>query len=133
VLNYQSSLANSLIGRKDCIKDVGVQIVCKLKFHLVNFLSSHVMKYLGLIRTITFSFSTLGSLLVLYFALIRSKLEYVSVTRNSVMIIDSNKFESIRRKFAALCHNMKYRHNNLLEDRNLLTLHNRRRHSDAFF
>jgi hypothetical protein len=53
------------------------------------------MKLLGLIRIITFSFSTSDSLVMLYFALVRSELYYASVAWNSRMITDSNK-ENVR-------------------------------------
>jgi hypothetical protein len=59
VLNYQYRLGNSVILRTGCIKDLGVHIDCKLHLHRhVDFLFSHSMKLLGLIRTLTFSFST---------------------------------------------------------------------------
>jgi hypothetical protein len=41
---------------------------------------------------------------MLYFALVRSKLEYDSVAWNSATITDSNKLERMQRKFATLCH-----------------------------
>jgi hypothetical protein len=87
------------------------------------------------ICTTTFSFSTLDNLLMLYFALVRFKLEYASVTWNSVMITVSNKPEW---KKMTLCHNrffqdMQYHYDNLLETLNLLTLHNRCCHFDALF
>jgi hypothetical protein len=56
---------------------------------------------------------------MLYFALVRSQLEYASVAWNSVTITDSNKLERIvQRKFAALCHNrffqdVEYHYDNL--------------------
>jgi hypothetical protein len=62
------------------------------------------MELLGLIRTLTFSCSTIDSLLMLHFALVRSKLEYASVASNPVTFTDSNKLERVQRTFAALCH-----------------------------
>jgi hypothetical protein len=97
VLNYKHRLENSLILRTDFIKDLGVYIDCKLLFHYhVDFLFPHAMKLPRLIRRITFSFYTIDSLLMLYFALDGSKLEYVSVAWNSVTITDSNKLEFIQ-------------------------------------
>lgn len=137
--NYQYRLGNSFILRTDCIKDLGIYLDSKLHFHQhVDHLFSHALKLLGLIRTITFSFSTLDSLLTLYSTLVRSKLEYASVVWNSVTITDSNKLERIQRKFAALCHNrfftdMDYHYVNMLNKLKLQTLHFRRRHIDALF
>jgi hypothetical protein len=79
------------------------------------------MKLLGLIRTLTFSFSTIDSLLILFFALVRSKLEYASVAWNSITITDSNKREGMQRKFAALCNkrlfqDVEYHYDNILEN-----------------
>jgi hypothetical protein len=85
VLNYQYRPGNSFKLRTDFIKDLGVHINCKINFHChVNFIFSLALKLLGLIRTITFSFSTSDCLLMLYFALVRSKLEYASVAWNPV-------------------------------------------------
>jgi hypothetical protein len=139
VLNYQYRLGNSFILRTDCIKCQGVHIDCKLHcHHHVDFLFSHAMKLLGLIGILTFHFSTLDSLLMLYFALVRSKLEYASVAWNSVTITDSNKLERVQRKAAALCHKRFFKdvecyYDNILEEINLQTLHIRRRHFDALF
>jgi hypothetical protein len=129
VLNYQYRLGNSPILRADCIKDLGVHIDSKLHFHQhVDFLFSHAMKLLGLTRTITFSFSTLDSSLMLYIAIVRSKLEYASVVWNSITNTDSNKLERLQRTFSALCHNrvfqdVDYHYINTLDKLNLQTLH----------
>jgi hypothetical protein len=65
VLNYQYRRGNYFILRTDCIKDLGIYIDCKLHFHHhVDFFILHAMKLLGLIRTLTFSFSTIDSLLM---------------------------------------------------------------------
>jgi hypothetical protein len=106
VLNYQYRFGNLLILRTDYIKDLGIYIDCKLHFHhRVDFLFSHAMKLLKLIRTLTFSFSTTDSLLELYFVVVRSKLDCASVAWNSVTVTDSTKLEGTQIKFATLCHN----------------------------
>jgi hypothetical protein len=77
---------------------------------------------------------------MLYFALVRRQLERASVAWNSVTITDSNKLESIHRKFAAFCYirviqDVQYYYDttNMLEKLNLQTLHIRRPHFDALF
>jgi hypothetical protein len=46
-------------------------------YYYIMSIFSHALKLLGLIRTITFSFPTIDIIPMLYFALARSKLEYV--------------------------------------------------------
>jgi hypothetical protein len=75
---------------------------------------------------------------MLYFALVRSKLEYASVAWNSVTVTYSNKLECIQGKFASLCHNrifedVEYHCDNILEKLNLQTLHIRHHHYDPLF
>jgi hypothetical protein len=78
--------------------DLSVHIDCKLHFHRqVDFIFSHAMKLLRLIHTLTFPFSTTDSLLMLYFALVRSELKYAPVAWNSVTFTDSNKLERVQR------------------------------------
>jgi hypothetical protein len=80
----------------------------------------------------------MDSLLMLYFALVRSKLEYGSVAWNSLAITDFNKLERVQRKCSALCHkrffqDVEYHYDNILEKLNLQTLHIRCCHFDALF
>jgi hypothetical protein len=87
MLSCQYRFGNCLILQTDCIKDLDINIDCKLHFHHhVYFLFSHSMILLGLIYTITFFFSTIDSLLMLYVALVTSKLERASVTWNSLIV-----------------------------------------------
>jgi len=97
-VHFNYCVSNVLILRSDCIKDLGVMLDSKLYFHChVDFVYSQALRTLGLIRYITYNFSSLDCLVVLYNALIRSKLEYASVIWNNLSLTDSNKIENIQR------------------------------------
>jgi hypothetical protein len=105
-LIYDYKLCQSSFTRTDSIKDLGVFVDSKLRFHNhVDYIFSQCIKLLGLVRTLTFSFSYLDCLYMLYFTLIRSKLKYASVVWNYITTTDANKLKRIQQKFAALCHN----------------------------
>jgi hypothetical protein len=71
------------------MKDVGVMVDSKLYFHChANFVYSQALRILGLIRFITYNFSSLGSLVFLYIALIRSKLECAFIIWNKLTLTD---------------------------------------------
>jgi hypothetical protein len=87
------------------LKYLGVTLESKLYFHRhVDFVHSQALRTLGLIRYITYNFSSLDCLIVLYNSLIRSTLEYASVIWNNRSLTDSNKIENIQRKFENLCY-----------------------------
>jgi hypothetical protein len=76
----------------------------EMYFHChVDFVYSQALRTLGLICFITYHISSLDSLVVLYNALIMSKLQYASVIWNNLTLTDSNKIENIQRKFTNLC------------------------------
>jgi hypothetical protein len=104
VLSYEYQLCHGAITRASNIKDLGVFFDSKSYFHNhVDFIFSECIKLLGLIRSITFRFCSLGYLYLVYFTLVRSKLEYASVVWNSITSTDANKLERIQQKFASVC------------------------------
>jgi hypothetical protein len=104
-VHFNCYVSNEITLRSDCIKDLGVMLDSKLYFHRhVDFTYSQALSTLGLIRYVTYNFSSLDYVVVLYNYLIRSKLEYASVVWNNLSLIDSNKLENIQRKFANLCY-----------------------------
>jgi hypothetical protein len=69
----------------------------KLYFHRrADCLHSQTLKLLGLIRFITYNFSSLDSLKVLYITLILSKLKYASVAWNNITLADSNSWKTYK-------------------------------------
>ena len=104
VTENANQLCHAIITRTSSINDLGVFFDSKLHFHThVNYIFSECIKLLGLIRSITYRFSSLESLYVLYFTLVRSKLEYASVVWNSITSTDANKLERIQQKFVSVC------------------------------
>jgi hypothetical protein len=102
---FDYNLCESSITRTDYIRDLRVLIDAKFNFHQqVDNIFFHVYRMLGLIRIVTFPFSSLHNLLTLYYNLVRRKLEYVRVAWNSVTSTDAGKLERIQRKLVLLCH-----------------------------
>jgi hypothetical protein len=61
VLNYKYRFENSFVLQTDFIKGLSVDIDCKIHFlHHVDFLFSHAIKLLGLIRNLYFPFQPYG-------------------------------------------------------------------------
>ena len=102
---FDYKLCESSITCTYCIRDLGVCIDKNLHFHQQgDNISSQAIKPLGLIRTVTFPFLSLHSLLTLYYTSVRPKLEYASVVWNSVTLLDACKMVRILWKFISLCH-----------------------------
>jgi hypothetical protein len=102
-LSYNSQLCRDTITRASSIKNLGVFFDSKLLFHNhVDYVFSECIKQLGLFHYITYSFSSLECLYVLYFTSVQSKLESASVVWNSVTSTDANKPEHIHQKFTSV-------------------------------
>jgi hypothetical protein len=111
VLRYEHQLCLAPITRTCSIKDLSVFFDSKLYFYNnVDFIFSECIKLLGLIRSITFRISSLDTLYVLYFTLVRSKLEYASVVWNSITSINTNKLLRIQQRFASVSFYRSFRH-----------------------
>jgi hypothetical protein len=139
-IHFKYFVKDVLILRAECIKDLGVMVDSKLYFHChVDFVYSQALRALGFIRFITYNFSSLDSLVVLYIALIRFKLEYASVVWNKLTLTDSNKIENKQRKFANLCCYRFFFQFGMLRNYDLILSHLNfrmlysRRHLDALF
>jgi hypothetical protein len=92
VPSYEYELCHVAITRTSSINDLCVFFDSIQHFHNRDFLFSECINLLGLIRS--FRFSSLDFLYVLYFMLVRYKLEYASVVRNSVTSTDANRLSS---------------------------------------
>jgi hypothetical protein len=139
-INFNYKLCNKLESRSQCVKDLGILLYSKLYFHShVDWIFSQSLNVLGLIRYIIFSSSALDGLMILYNALVRSKLEYDSVAWNSAALIDSSKLEIIPRKLLALCNsriligNCSSIYDDIIVRLNLPTVQSRRRFLDVLF
>jgi hypothetical protein len=130
-VHFNYYFSNEIILCSDCIKDLGVMFNNKLYFRHVDFVHSQALRTLGLICYVTYNFSSLDCLVVLYNSLIRSKLEYASVVGNNLSLTDSNKIENIQRKFANLCYyrffqaDILLNYNYILNSLTFRTLHSR--------
>jgi hypothetical protein len=138
-LSYDYQLCYVAITRTSSVKDLGIFFHSKLHFHEhVDYVFSDCIKLLGLITSVTYRCSSLECLYILYFASVRSKLEYASVVWNSITSTDANKFERIQQKFASVCFyrfapHVRFTYTVALEKLSLHSLRKRRHDLDALF
>jgi hypothetical protein len=107
-------------------------------YSLSYYVFPQLILLLSLIHHITFPFSSLRSLFLLYFSFVVPNLEYAGVARNSTGSTDSKKFDGIPRNLVALCYNRLFSpdrndcgYANALQLLNLHTLRGRRNKNDA--
>lgn len=97
---HDYSISNSVLVRVDEMCDLGVTYDTKLNFnrHVHNIVKSSC-KMLGFIIRNTRNFINLQPIFCLYFAFVRSKLEYCSIIWNPLYFKNINLIESVQKKF----------------------------------
>jgi hypothetical protein len=131
---YAYKIRDSSITCTDIIKDLRVQLHSKLHFHAyLDYFVFQSVRMLGLVRTVTYSFSTLESSLMLYLALVRYELAYAAILWSSITSTDARKLEHVHRKFVVLCHNRFFTYEDFLKFTNPHTLQDIGLYLDALF
>jgi hypothetical protein len=139
LLLFYYKLCESWTTRTECMKDLGVLIDSKFHLHNhVDYIFSEAIRFLDLIRSVTFSFSSLQSLLILYCILVKPKLDCASVASNSITATDASKLEHIQRTFISLRYrrffsNLPYSYADVRNYLKFRTLSDSRCHLDALF
>jgi hypothetical protein len=112
----------------------------KLRFHRhVDYICSLALKLLRLIRFITYNFSSLDSLNVLYVVLILSKPDYAAVAWKNLTVAGCSELKIYRESLKASYYNrfiqsdFPRNYNSILNRLNFRTLHFRLQHLDALF
>lgn len=116
MLFYECEFCQSPLYHNDSVKDLGIFLDFKSRFHnYVDSIVSQCVKLLDIAVSVTTSCFFLKLLhtraltciylYIQYFTLSRSKLEYTCVVWNSITAIDASKLEHIQQKIAALCFN----------------------------
>lgn len=93
-------MGGELLEMTDTVKDLGIRFTYNMDFssHILE-LVSQSLKLLGFIYRHTTKFSSQDSLKILFFSLVRSKLEYCSTVWNPYQIKYINKIESVQKRF----------------------------------
>lgn len=132
---YDYTLNTSKIENVRQIKDLGVIIDRQLTFvpH-IQYICDHATKMLGFIYRNTKNFTNTDSLCVLFYAFIRSKLEYCAIIWTPFYKAHINSLENIQKKFCKRLFYIKYGtypvrsypYDALLEEFNIRSLRARR-------
>lgn len=99
-IHFQYSIDGIALSRVRMIQDLGVWMDEQLNFDRhIEFVTSKAYSMLGFIKRICKQFTSIEALKSVYFAHVRSYLEYASVVRHPYQLVHMNKIESIQKKF----------------------------------
>ncbi|CAK1580937.1 unnamed protein product [Parnassius mnemosyne] len=137
-INFEYYISNVKIAKSACVRDLGVHIDCKLTFSdHTEIIKNKAYRSLGFVLRVSRPFSDIGCLKVLYYAYVRSILEYCSIVWNPQYIIYTQDLEKMQEKFIK---HLNYRSHCLFKNydeschyHNLTTLKNRRVLADMSF
>ena len=97
---YDYAIDNSILERPDYIYDLGVTYDTKLKFDKhIEKIASSAYKSLGLVIRNSGAFQSKDILKPLYFAYVRSRLEYSSIIFSPIYQVHISALEKIQRRF----------------------------------
>jgi hypothetical protein len=103
-LSYVYEIPHATITRTSSSEDLNVFFDSKLHFHShFHYVFCDCITLLGLIRSITYRFSSPEYLYAIYFVLVRSKLEHASVVWTLVTATDASNLQPIQQKFETIC------------------------------
>ena len=134
------SAINVLLRRVECTRDLGVYIESTLSFneHVSN-ITNAAYRTLGVISRITREFPSSACIFILYFSLIRSKLEFSSVVWNCIGYANQAKIENVQKRFFRIVYDryigrsVYYEYHRLLRRCGCSTLSSRRLERDLIF
>lgn len=99
-ISYTYKINNHTIEKVNSVRDLGVLLDHKLTFSThIEYIINRAYKNLGFIMRVTAPFKSTSCLKILYYAYIRSVLEYCSTVWNPQYVTYDNAIESIQRKF----------------------------------
>jgi hypothetical protein len=108
MIPFYCQLCGSRIVRMDINEDVEVFLHSFFFHQHVDYKSLKALKLLVLIRSISFSFSTIDNLLTLYFTFVISTLVYASVACSTLTTTKREKASEYSGIFLALSHNLSF-------------------------
>lgn len=102
-IKFDYGLNNIILQRPDVINDLGVSFDSKLTFsqHIINLTNSALKSY-GFIARNSRDFLDCNTLKILYYAYVRSKLEYASLAWSPHYATYIDRIESVQRRFLKL-------------------------------
>lgn len=130
-ISYPYTLNKAIIRKENNVRDLGILLDRKLTFSShIEHIVDRAYKNLGFILRVTKNFTSIPCLKVLYYAYVRSVLEYCSPVWNPQYITYEHAIESIQKKFVK---QLDYRskshfdnYNNSCQRHGLMSLRNRR-------